>query len=74
MKIRTNDGATFEGRSAKQIVSRMRRDQWNAPELKQEYMEQVSNRVAQMYGHIVHITSAQEFLRGLEEAGLIERL
>jgi hypothetical protein len=67
------DGTAFRGRTAKEVVSRMRRNNWSAPDRKQEYMEQVSTRVAQMFGEIVHVDSAETFLRDLVRVGMLER-
>lgn len=71
--IETNDGATFSGRTDKEVVSRMRRSMWSAPDRKYEYMEQVANDVAGIYGAVVRTDSPTNFLNDLESAKLIVR-
>lgn len=73
MRVKTNDGATFAGRSPKQIVGAMMREQWNAPEGKMEYMDEVATRVEQMAGAdgIVRRDSAEAFLSDLARLGLV---
>lgn len=46
----TEDGMTFVGVDAKDIVRQMKTAQWNAPDTKREYMEQVGQRVMEMTG------------------------
>lgn len=74
LKIETNDGAHFQGRNAKAIVRAMKHDQWSAPDTKGEYMEQVSDTVMGMYGAVVRIDSAENFLHDLGTAKLVRVL
>jgi hypothetical protein len=79
MKVRkmmvyvTNDGATFRGYSANDVVSEMRADQWATPSSNQEYMDQVKVRVANQYGAAVRTDDPESFLHDLEIAGLLKR-
>jgi hypothetical protein len=71
MRVQCMDGAVFEGPDAKSIVSQMRKDEWNAPSKKREYMAEVSDRVEQMTGQDVPDDNAMAFLTGLEAQGFL---
>lgn len=68
--VTTQDGAAFKGRTAAQVVSKMRRDNWNAPARKLEYMEEVAERIYQTTGQTIR-TDACHFLADLEDVGVI---
>lgn len=69
--IRTVDGAVFRARTRTGLVRAMKRDQWNAPERKLPWMEEVSERVEQQTGKLVRCTSPDVFLDDLKAAGLV---
>ena len=76
MKFRTNDdtATVFEGDDAREIVRQMRDSGWKEYDRKREYMSDVAERVAAMTGTKIDAGDAESFLRGLEEAGLIEQV
>lgn len=71
MRIKCSDGASFEGADEKAIVRAMQATDWNAPERKGEYMEDVSARVDLMLGQVVRTGSAKMFLKDMEAIGLL---
>lgn len=74
MQIMTNDGATFRGETAAEVVRAMANAQWNAPERKVAYKAEVVHRVSMMTGHSLSVSAQRDpvrFLRFLERAGLI---
>lgn len=68
--ITTRDEQQFSGAKATDIVRQMKLAQWNAPDTKREYMEQVGQRVMEMTGTRPR-ESATYFLMDLESVGLI---
>lgn len=72
LEVRTQDGALFAGDSAAAVVSQMRRDNWNAPVRKLEYMEEVAERVLDATGQAVRVDSAAHFLGDLERTGWVQ--
>jgi hypothetical protein len=71
IRVTTSGGKTFIGKTAQTIVRAMKRTQWEAPERKSHYMDEVRERVSQQTGVWISIRTAETFLRGLEAAGLI---
>lgn len=75
MKILTNDGAVFQGKTARGVVKAMQRDAWNAPEKKRDYMVEVVDRVVQQFdvpdSQIVTPMSAAELLTWLAGLGVV---
>jgi hypothetical protein len=74
VRIQTNDGAVFAGRSANAIVRKMADCRWNAPEEKREWKEEVVDRVWQMTGVRVPVDNPTEFLLELSRLGLVRLL
>lgn len=68
-KIITEDGATFEGEDARDLVRQMRDAGWQHYDRKRDYMEDVSSRIEQMTGEPVR-TFAEGFIEDIIEAGL----
>lgn len=71
MKVTTEDGLRFEGRSAKQVVKEMERAQWQQYDTKHEYMEAVAERVESMTGTRPRVSSAAHFVNDLVSIGLL---
>lgn len=74
MIVKTGEGQEFAGATAEAVVRQMRDTEWNAPEKKRDYMEEVAERVFNMTGlEIPSPTTipASEFLQYLERAGLV---
>ncbi len=46
IKVETNDGITFTGSGAQDIVRQMKNTQWTVPDTKSEYIAQVIERVS----------------------------
>ena len=67
-----NDGAVFHAKSAAGVVSKMKRQQWNAPERKQPYMLEVIDRVSQVTRKpwVKGVPSPKNFLDYLTESGV----
>jgi hypothetical protein len=78
LTVTTKDGVQFRARDEKGIVRAMRRTQWNAPERKQEYIEEVCDRVFQMTGKAIgqpaNTLNPASFLMYLIRAGLIQAI
>lgn len=68
--VTTQDGLVFTGADARDIVRQIKVAQWNAPDTKREYMEQVGQRVMEMTGQRPR-EDATGFLIDLERAGLV---
>jgi hypothetical protein len=68
--VTTIEGATFSGSSQKAIIRQMRDTQWNRPDRKGEYMEDVAGRVYSITGCAVRPV-ADHFLTDLQAAGLL---
>lgn len=68
--VTTNDLLFFAGADAKDVVRKMKEAQWNAPDTKREYMEQVGQRVMEMTGQRPR-EDATGFLIDLERANLV---
>ena len=71
MRVICVDGAIFEGPDEKSIVRQMKETDWNAPERKGEYMEDVAARVDVVMGQSIRSGSAKTFLKDLEAIGLL---
>lgn len=71
LQLTTNDGHVVLGPTPAALVRGLRATQWNAPDTKREYMEQVADRVATMYGAQVRPETPARFLRDLERAQLV---
>lgn len=59
------------GTTARELVLAMRDTQWSAPDHKREYMTQVADRVAAMFGATIGTDTPTMFLRDLVAARLI---
>jgi hypothetical protein len=65
------EGGTFEAPTAQGVVRQMRDTQWNAPERKREWMDEVTMRLHQSHGVMIPIgATAEEFLEALERVGV----
>jgi hypothetical protein len=72
LRIRTNDGAVFEGRDALSIVEAMRVDVMTEPDSTIEiYMRKTAARVREWNGKEIDVTSPEAFLATLEQAGMV---
>jgi hypothetical protein len=71
MRVKCSDGAVFSGPNEKVIVKQMQATDWNAPERKGEYMDDVAARVDTMLGLTIRTGSAKMFLKDMEVAGLL---
>ena len=71
LTVRCSDGAVFTGPDEKSIVRQMKHTDWNAPERKGEYMEDVAARVDMMTGQSVRTTSVKTFLKDMQAVGLL---
>lgn len=71
LRVTCVDGAIFTGKDEKDIVRQMKHTDWNAPERKGEYMEDVAARVDTMMGQEIRVTSAKVFLRDMQTVGLL---
>lgn len=71
LRVRTDDGQTFTGVDAKEVVRQMRNTQWGAPVLKRDYMIEVAERVSGMTGEPVDTTNVDTFLLSLAYAGVL---
>ena len=69
--VNTEDGAVFSAVTARRVVSQMRRDNWNAPSRKLEYMQEVAERVRQMTDREVRTDTPAHFLADLQSAGAL---
>lgn len=74
MKIRTIDGAEFEGKTAAEVVMMLHRSAFNPEEDDRRYMEATAKRAETQTGRPVPCSGAEEFLNGLKDVGLIEIL
>lgn len=67
----TTDAGIYAGASAEEVVRAMRDSQWNAPERKRDWMDEVRDRVRSVYGvDIAPDLTATEFLKALDTAGV----
>lgn len=71
MIVTTTDGLVIVARDARHAVEQMRDTQWNAPDSKREYMEQVSERVQALTGRTVATHSPSALLADLQRAKLL---
>lgn len=71
MQITTTDGLVILARHARHAVEQMRNTQWNAPDSKREYMEQVKERVQTLTSRTIETHSPIAFLQSLQVAGLL---
>ncbi len=69
--LRTVDGVVFRGDTRTGLVRAMKDDQWNAPDRKAPWMEEVAARVKQQSGHVIRTTGADVFLEDLKDAGYV---
>lgn len=67
----TNDGTTFQGATAANIVQQMRDTQWGQQQVKRDYIADTAERVAMLTGQPIDTTDATTFLLGLAHAGLV---
>jgi hypothetical protein len=70
--VETTDGTRFVGKDEKDVVRQMRDTQWNAPELKRDWMVEAADRATMVTGFRVRSgEGAVIFLSDLERAGLV---
>jgi hypothetical protein len=62
---------TLYARTDGGLVHQMRLTQWNAPDAKRDYMEQVAERVGAIFDTPIRTTDATIFLTDLARAGLV---
>jgi hypothetical protein len=62
---------TLHARTDGGLVIAMRATQWNAPDAKRDYMMQVADRVAAIFGAPIRTTNASDFLADLARAELV---
>lgn len=70
IRVIANDGSVFEGRDEVEVVRQMRAFQWEAPEKKGDYMEEVARRVNQMTGFGIR-NDPHGFVSDLETLGML---
>lgn len=68
--VRTSE-ITVSGRSPAAVVAKLRALQWNAPDRKRAYMEEVADRVEQMTGTTINTLDCATFLRDLALLNLL---
>lgn len=74
MRFRTPDEQTIAGRSYTAVVEAMAAEKFTEPQSLASYRKATANRAKEMYGvDVPHETDA-EFVKGLENAGLLERV
>lgn len=72
MRVVTNDDKIYLGRDAVSIVRQMRDTQWNAPERKRVWMDEVTERLSHSHGISIPFgATAGEFIDALEKAGVV---
>ena len=69
--VTTYGGTEFRGATPAKVVKAMKDTQWEAPDRKGEYMDEVRSRVAGMTEAPIHTDSPEAFLDSLEAAGLV---
>ena len=69
----TNDGVTVRGTTARGVVRALRDRQWNAPDHKRDWMEQVAERIAHVANtaQVPMFANAEEFIAMLIRVGLL---
>jgi hypothetical protein len=72
MLVTTTGGLKWEAPHARGIVRQMRREPWNAPPDKPQYMLQAAKRVAQQTGASIRCDTPRHFLDDLATAGLVK--
>lgn len=60
------------GNAIELVMTMKNANMFTAPQPKMEYMESVSNRVAELYKAVIRHDSADHFLADLDKAGLID--
>ncbi len=72
MKVRMIDGKIFEGRDEAEVVAKMRKDSWTPENSLEAYMRETSKRAMIQTGLPVDWDNPVDFIRDLENAGLVE--
>lgn len=74
--FRTPDGQTYkvgEGQEAK-VVDLLRQGMWTDLKSNKKYMERLGDLVAEMFGIAINTEDEKEFLKGLVELKIIDKI
>lgn len=75
IKVYCADGAVFEGKTAKDVVDKMRLDIWGeAPGTNDEYMEQVARRAKIWDGWGIRYNNEEDFLSEMLRMGALKNM
>lgn len=74
VKVLSNDGALYEGKSYAEVVRMMKLDSYLIPATKREYMNKTAERCVVYHGEPIQYETAQEFLHELERVGAIRKV
>lgn len=73
IKVYCSDGAVFEGRTAKEVVNKMRLDNWETvPRTNEEYMEQAARRARVWDGWGIKYNNEEKFLEEMLRIGALK--
>lgn len=73
IKVTTEDGEEFFGDTHAEIVKQLRNTVWGERQGKRDYMVEAADRASSMTGQdVTGDRGAEQFLRGLQQAGLIQ--
>lgn len=67
----TSDGKVFRAETAEQLVGMLRADSFEETASEENFMHRVAKRVMDEYGLSIPTESAEAFVRGMLEAGLM---
>lgn len=71
LRVITRDALTFEARDHQGVVEALRKRAWMNEKTTEEYMRQVARRCKLWNGAYVPTDSYEQFVRGLQMAGLV---
>lgn len=71
LRLRTREGVTLRAKTHAGLVVAMRKQQWHSVPGKGRYMRQVKDRVYELTGKVVRVSSPTDFLTDLVALGLV---
>lgn len=74
VKVLSNDGALYEGKSYVEVVRMMKLDSFVQHPSKQEYMAETARRCVIFSGQEITFSGPKEFLQELQRIGSIQKV